>query len=257
MKEIDLGNYVLYIDKKKSFAGNAFFNKPGNSTKQYELLCSAINQKLNKDYYDQNGKGKRVWGRLNENDIQTLESFALSFRSKEKLESENVKSSDFLINHNGASETDDPDHLDFIIFAVEQAKEAEKFGFTRNECCQNLKTALQQHWQHKTMGLASQSQKKNIQRSKAAKGMELKDCEVEHIVPQMEIVNMLMNMDPLNKTEVENVLKKYFKVLLVTKEEHKNLNASGLRSKMPDNWDQKNIWARYSSVGIEPEKGYH
>jgi hypothetical protein len=71
----------------------------------------------------------------------------------------------------------------------------------------------------------------------------------------MEIVNMLMDMNPLNKTEVEKILKKYFRVLLVTKEEHNKLNASGLRSKMPENWDRKDVWARYRYVGIEPENG--
>ncbi|WP_104001694.1 hypothetical protein [Marinobacterium lutimaris] len=148
-----------------------------------------------------------------------------------------------------------PDNLDFIVFAIEQAKEAENYGFTRNECCRNLKTALHQYWQNKTMRLHGQFQKKNIPRSKAAVGMELINCDVEHVVPQMEIVNMLMDMNPLSKQEVESVLKNYFRVLLVTKEEHQRLNASGLRSKMPSNWDRKDVWARYNAVGIEVENG--
>lgn len=148
-----------------------------------------------------------------------------------------------------------PDHIDFIVFAIEQAKEAEKYGFTRNECCRNLKTALHQHWQHKNMGLHGQSQKKNIPRSKKAAGKELRECMVEHVVPQMEIVNMLMDMDPMTKTKVERLLKKYFRVLLVTIEEHNRLNSSGLRSTMPENWDKKDVWARYRRVGIEPADG--
>ena len=148
-----------------------------------------------------------------------------------------------------------PDNLDFIVFAVERAKEAEDYGFTRNECCRNLKTALHQYWQNKTMGLHGQSQKKNIPRSKEAAGKELRECDVEHVVPQMEIVNMLMDMNPLTKQEIERILKNYFRVLLVTKGEHQRLNASGLRSKMPSNWDKKDVWARYTAVGIEPEHG--
>jgi len=62
---------------------------------------------------------------------------------------------------------------------------------------------------------------------------------VEHVVPQMEIVNMLMDMNPLTKAEVEKILANYFRVLLVTKDEHQRLNASGLRSKMPSNWNKK------------------
>ena len=148
-----------------------------------------------------------------------------------------------------------PDNLDFIVFAVKQAKEAEDYGFTRNESCRNLKTALHQYWQNKTMGLHGQSQKKNIPRSKAAASKEFKDCDVEHVVPKMEIVNMLMDMNPLSKLEVGEILDKYFRVLLVTKEEHRKLNASGLRSKMPKNWDKKDVLARYRAVGIEPENG--
>ena len=143
------------------------------------------------------------------------------------------------------------DNLDYILFSVKQAIEAESFGFTRNECCRNLKTALHQYWQNKTLGLHGQSQKKNIPRSKAAIGKDTRECEVEHVIPQMYIVNMLMDMSTINKDKIRNILEKYFHVLLVTKEEHRRLNASGLRSKMPDDWDGENIWARYDAVGIE------
>ena len=37
------------------------------------------------------------------------------------------------------------DNIDYIVFSVKQAIEAESFGFTRNECCRNLKTALHQY----------------------------------------------------------------------------------------------------------------
>ena len=142
------------------------------------------------------------------------------------------------------------DNIDYILFSVKQAIEAESFGFTRNECCRNLKTALHQYWQNKTLGLHGQSQKKNIPRSKAAIGKDTRECEVEHVIPQMYIVNMLMDMSTINKDKIRNILEKYFHVLLVTKEEHRRLNASGLRSKMPDDWDGENIWARYDAVGI-------
>ena len=145
-----------------------------------------------------------------------------------------------------------PSNIEFIIFAVAQAREAEDYGFTRNECCRNLKTALHQYWQNKTLGMHGQSQKKNLPRSKAALTAQLKDCDVEHAVPQMEIVNMLMDMESISTTKVEALLKKYFRVLLVTKEEHSLLNASGLRSSMPKDWDRVDPWARYHAVGIEP-----
>ena len=142
------------------------------------------------------------------------------------------------------------DNLDYIVFSVKQAIEAESFGFTRNECCRNLKTALHQYWQNKTLGLHVNSQKKNIPRSTAALGKDTSECEVEHVVPQMYIVNILMDMTPISKNRINDILDKYFHVLLVTKEEHHRLNASGFRSKMPEDWDGENIWARYDAVGI-------
>ena len=143
------------------------------------------------------------------------------------------------------------ENLDYIIFAVKQAKEAEKFGFTRNHCCRNLKMALQQYWQNKTLRQHPQIHRTEIPRSKEAVGRDLRECNVEHVVPQMLIVNWLMDMPPLTKDKVGALLKKYFRVLLITKDEHARLNASGLRSKMPENWDEEDVWARYRAVGIE------
>ena len=143
------------------------------------------------------------------------------------------------------------DNIDFIVFAINQAVEAEAYGFTRNECCRNLKLALHQYWQNKVLGQHGQSQKKNLPRSKEAIGKNLTECDVEHVVPVMLIVNMLMDMNPISAEKVESILKKYWHVLLITKEEHQKLNSSGLRSTMPKDWDKENIWARYEAIGIK------
>lgn len=140
---------------------------------------------------------------------------------------------------------------EFIVFAVQQAQEAQGFGFTRNESCRNLKTALHQYWQNKTMGLHSQAKKKEILRSKAAAGKPLGECVVEHSVPLMEIVNRLMKLKPLTMLRVTNLLKKLYRVRLVTQAEHIKLNEGGMRSKMPDGWDGKDAFARYRSIGIK------
>ncbi|MGI9068369.1 MAG: hypothetical protein ACR2HX_18440 [Pyrinomonadaceae bacterium] len=137
------------------------------------------------------------------------------------------------------------------MFAVNQAKEAEAFGFTRNECCRNLKTALHQYWQNKTLGLNGISRKAKIPRSKAALGKPLNECAVEHVVPQMYIVNCLMKLEPLTEATVTELLTRLFRVMLVTHEEHARLNASGLRSNMPTDWDEKVVLSRYTLVGIE------
>lgn len=150
--------------------------------------------------------------------------------------------------------TEKIDNLDFIIFAIEQEKEAEAFAFKRNECCRNLKLALHQYWQNKELGLHGQAQKHNVPPSEAAKGAPLNECDVEHAVPLMWIVNELMGMAPLTKVRVRNLLKKYYRVLLVTKDEHRQLNASGFRSTMPPDWNGQDPWARYTAVGIKPAK---
>lgn len=138
-----------------------------------------------------------------------------------------------------------------IVFTVDQARKAIEFGFTPNEACRNLKTALHQYWQHKTMGLHSQAKKKNISRSKAATEQPLNECLVEHSVPLMEIVNWLMEMNPLTKLRVTNLLKKVYRVRLVTKDENRKLNVGELRSKMPDGWDGKDVFARYRAANIK------
>jgi hypothetical protein len=140
----------------------------------------------------------------------------------------------------------------YIVFAIRQARAAERFGFTRNESCRNLKTALHQHWQNKTLGLHGQSQKARIPRSVAASALPLSECVVEHAVPQMEIVNQLMALDPLTEERVARLLRRLYTVVLVTKEEHRRLNATGLRSTMPRDWNGRDVYARYSKAGIKP-----
>ena len=146
-------------------------------------------------------------------------------------------------------------NADFILFAVKQAKEAEAFGFTRNICCRNLKTALHQYWQHGTLGLHSLSQKARIQRSKAALKKPLSKCVVEHVIPQMVIVNRLMDMKPLTKPAVSKLLKNWYHVRLVTREEHKRLTKLKLRFTMPPKWDGKGVFARYDAAGIRCSNG--
>lgn len=145
-------------------------------------------------------------------------------------------------------------NAEMILFAVKQAKAAEAYGFTRNECCRNLKTALHQYWQNKTLKLHGQAHKARIPRSQAARDLPLADCVVEHVVPQMEIVNRLMDMPELTPEAVTGLLKSWFRVMLVTREEHARLNASGLRSAMPKGWNGTDVFARYAAVGIKPKR---
>ena len=70
------GKNVLYIDKKQTFAGNAYFSKRRNPSKEYTDLCKQLNNILPENFYDQNNSGKRVWARLTEEDISKINNFS-------------------------------------------------------------------------------------------------------------------------------------------------------------------------------------
>jgi len=72
--KIIFGKFILHIDLKVSFAGNAYFNYRTNQTDEYKDACASVSNCLNKNYYDQKGKAKRVWGRLNDRDIKNPSS---------------------------------------------------------------------------------------------------------------------------------------------------------------------------------------
>src|SRR2546421_6726168 len=128
--------------------------------------------------------------------------------------------------------TDQKRAAKFIIFAINQANDAQAFGFTRNECCRNLKIAIHQYWQNKILGHHGQAHKTRIPRSKAALNKPDSECMVEHVMPQMEIVNRLMDMRPLTEAGVIKLLTNCLKVVVVTRDEHALLNSSKLRSTM-------------------------
>jgi len=88
--------------------------------------------------------------------------------------------------------------------------------------------------------------------SNAAKGLKRKDVIYEHVVPHSIVMNKLLSLDPLTHKNIMSVLEKYFVICAITKEEDKRLNSAGLRSKMPEGWNEHNdsVFARYETVGI-------
>lgn len=123
--------------------------------------------------------------------------------------------------------TDQERAAKFIIFAIKQANDAQAFGFTRNECCRNLKIAIHQYRQNKILGHHAQAHKARIRRSKADLNRPDSECMVEHVMPQMEIVNHLMDMRPLTKAGVIELLTNCLRVMVVTRDEHALLNSRG------------------------------
>ena len=143
-------------------------------------------------------------------------------------------------------------NIDFIVFALKQMKEAQKFGFTTNGSNRNLKLALNHYWQAKELGIHVFIKHK-LRRTKAAYKTSLKNTIVEHTVPTQVIVNMLLKLKKIENKKVKRILKKYWQVMLVTKKEHLKLNSKklDLTYKMPENWNKKDLFSRYRLAKIK------
>ena len=95
----------------------------------------------------------------------------------------------------------------------------------------------------------------NFYRSTAARDLKRKDVIHEHVVPHSIVMNKLLALDPLTFESVMSLIKKYYVICAITKEEDKQLNAAGLRSKMPKDWESdNNVFARYEAVEISVVK---
>ena len=74
----------------------------------------------------------------------------------------------------------------------------------------------------------------------------------DHAIPFNYLESELLDAGELTSEGVREKLRKYSEVfVLITKEEDDRMNASGLGSKMPDEWDQSDPLARYRAVGVE------
>ena len=83
----------------------------------------------------------------------------------------------------------------------------------------------------------------------------------EHAVPVKVIRDLLLEL-PSNSslTKIEGVLLTHYKLGALTKDEDNQINkikvnsknnSKSLRSDMPDNWDKKDMFARYVAAGIK------
>lgn len=79
---------------------------------------------------------------------------------------------------------------------------------------------------------------------------ERTDLRHEHSVPRRLLIAMLLELSAPTEDDVRRVLNLRVGVV-VTFEEDRALNAAGLRSRMPDGWEGRDVFARYRAVGIE------
>lgn len=92
----------------------------------------------------------------------------------------------------------------------------------------------------------------NFYVSGEAKGLKRKDVIHEHVIPHSIVMKKLLTLESLTSENVMSVIEKYYLICVITKKEDKLLTAAGLRSKMPDGWDEEDgsVFARYEAVGI-------
>lgn len=95
----------------------------------------------------------------------------------------------------------------------------------------------------------------NICTSTEAKDPKRKDVIREHVIPHIIVMNRLLKLDSLTDDNIMEVLKKYYIICKITKEEDRRLNAAGLKKKMPTEWNEEEGcgFARYKhhEVNIE------
>ncbi len=88
--------------------------------------------------------------------------------------------------------------------------------------------------------------------SKAAieSGLKNKGLVHEHLIPRKVVREMLLSLEDPSPQAVENIFDRLCVGVVVTKAEDIRLNKLGLNSKMPPDWDQQDLWARYDAAGI-------
>ena len=72
----------------------------------------------------------------------------------------------------------------------------------------------------------------------------------EHVVPRKIIRAKLFALRKPNIASVKRILNSLCIGVVVTKEEDDRLRQLKLHASMPDDWDHKDIWARYRKAGI-------
>jgi len=74
----------------------------------------------------------------------------------------------------------------------------------------------------------------------------------EHSVPVRVLRKILIQQEPKSTTDIENILLRFYRLGVLTKDEDDILCVKGLSSKMPMYWDTtENVFSRYEVAGIK------
>jgi hypothetical protein len=73
----------------------------------------------------------------------------------------------------------------------------------------------------------------------------------EHVVPVGVVLSILLrNGTRASVTEIEKLIHRFSVVAIITRDEETLLTAAGLKNKMPEGWNGRDVWARYKAVGL-------
>lgn len=73
----------------------------------------------------------------------------------------------------------------------------------------------------------------------------------EHVVPVSVVVDLLVDLGRQATPEAcEKVIRRYSRVAIITRNEDKLFGEAHLSNSMPDNWNGRDLWARYKLVGL-------
>lgn len=96
---------------------------------------------------------------------------------------------------------------------------------------------------------------KNIERSIAAKNATKKEVTLDHAIPTKVLIEKFLNLlttKNLTAEKIDELLHQFCVVMIITKEENSLLDVE-YKSSMPSNWNDVDIYARYTAVGIKFE----
>jgi hypothetical protein len=75
---------------------------------------------------------------------------------------------------------------------------------------------------------------------------------MDHVIPIGRLRKIMCEIPDANTEAIEETLRRYYRVAIVTKEEHDRLSGEGHRTTMPDNWNNgDDPFVRYRTVGIQ------
>lgn len=73
----------------------------------------------------------------------------------------------------------------------------------------------------------------------------------EHVVPVNVVVDLLIGLGRQATPEAcEKVIRRYSRVAIITRTEDTLFGDANLSNAMPDNWNGRDLWARYKLVGL-------